>query len=498
MSAAGTPAGAPPVPAAPHVPRGRAMCGGDDEGFPRCLEQRRWMWAALAVGALHAGYTVPWLWWCALLVPALLWPLTTAPTGRRAFYPALLAGYAMYAPQLGFFYTIFGLAAAVLWLVLALWLAVFVTLVRAVRVRWGRAAGLAALPVVWTGIEYFRSELYYLRFSWLTPGLAMPAADMSGFVHVVGVYGAGFFAAAAGALAWGGRRGWMWALALAGMSAGLATVLQADPKAGTTVRVAGLQVEGIAEERLPGLLEELRQRHPGTQLFVLPEYAISGEPAEALLAWCREQRQWLVVGGRRPVPGGGWFNTAFVISPEGRIVFDQAKSVPIQFFDDGRPAERQRLWDSPWGPLGVCICYDLSYVRVTDRLVAAGARALIVPTLDEVGWGLAQHELHGRVAPVRAAEYGVPIVRVASSGISQIVDRDGRVTAAAPFGEAVTGIVGEIPLSDPGRRPLDRWLGPACVLGTALLAAALLVRRPRRQTLVSAPALRPLDTPSST
>jgi apolipoprotein N-acyltransferase len=470
------PAGAPPGPAAPHVLRERAESGKAAQSFPRCLEQRRWLWAVLAVAAFQAGYTLPWLWWCALLVPALLWPLTAAPTGRRAFYPALLAGYLMYAPQLGFFYTIFGLAAAGLWLVLALWLAVFVTLVRAVCVRWGRAAGLLALPIFWTGIEYFRSELYYLRFSWLTPGLAMPVEDTSGLVHAVGVYGAGFFAAAAGALAWGSRRGWMGALALAGMAAGLATMPQTNPKADVTLRVAGLQVEGIAEEKLPGLLEELRRRHPDTQLFVLPEYALQGEPQEALLAWCREQRRWLVVGGRRPVPGDGWFNTAFVISPEGRVVFEQAKSVPIQFFDDGRPAERQALWDSPWGPLGVCICYDLSYTRVTDRLVAAGARALIVPTLDEVGWGLAQHELHGRVAPLRAAEYGVPIVRVASSGISQLVAGDGRVTAAAPFSEDIIGIAGEVQLAGPGRRPLDRWLGPACVAGTAIIVLMLSLR----------------------
>lgn len=462
-----------PVSAASDAPLERAIRGKVTQGFPRCLEQRRWVWAALAVAAFHAGYAVPALWWGVLFVPALLWPLTAAPTWRLAFYPALLAGYLMYAPQLGFFYTIFGPAAAALWLVLALWLAVFVTLVRAVRGRWGRSAGLAALPVIWTGIEYFRSELYYLRFSWLTPGLAVPADDMSGFVHAVGVYGVGFFAAAAGALVWGSRRGWMWALALAGMAVGLATVPQAGPRAGATLRVAGLQVEGIVEEKLPDLLEELRRRHPETQLFVLPEYAISGEPAETLIAWCRERRQWLVVGGRRPAPGGGWFNTAFVISPEGKVVFEQAKSVPIQFFDDGRPAERQTLWHSPWGPLGLGICYDLSYTRVTDRLVAAGARALIVPTLDEAGWGLAQHELHGRVAPLRAAEYGVPIVRIASSGISQIVAGDGRVTASAPFSEDIVGIAGEIQLAGTGRRPLDRWLAPACAAGTLLLSGLL-------------------------
>ncbi|MFN0069197.1 MAG: nitrilase-related carbon-nitrogen hydrolase [Limisphaerales bacterium] len=489
MTPAVTPTEAPPVSAASDAPLERAIRGEVAQGFPRGLEQRRWAWAAFAAAAFRAGYAVPVLWWGVLLVPALLWPLSSAPTWRRAFYPALLAGYAMYAPQLGFFHTIFGLAAAVLWLVLALWLALHVVLVRAVRVRWGRRAGLLALPVVWTGLEYFRSELYYLRFSWLTPGLALPSAETVTPLGVLGVYGVGFFVAAAGALAWGLGRRWP----VAGVGAAGLWALAALPELvghspGQKLRVAGLQVEGVVEEKLPGLLEDLRQRHLDAELFVLPEYAIQGEPAAGLLEWCREHRRWLVVGGKRLIPGGGYFNTAFVISPEGRVVFEQAKSVPIQFFDDGRPAPRQALWNSPWGPLGLCICYDLSYTRVTDRLAAAGARALIVPTLDEVSWGAAQHRLHGRVAPVRAAEYGIPIIRIASSGISQIVARDGRVTASAPFSEEVRGIVGDVLLSDAARRPLVRWLGPACLLGTAAFLVALLAKRPRRQAGLPPPA----------
>lgn len=449
---------------------------------PRAGWRHRYLWAAAAVLAFHLAYSVAALWWCSLLVPALLWPLGCAPTWRRAFYPALLAGYAMYAPQLGFFYTIFGFAAAVLWLVLALWLALHVTLIRAVRERWGRRAGLLALPVVWTGLEYFRGELYYLRFSWLTPGLALPSAETVTPLGVLGVYGVGFFAAGVGALAWGlGRRWPVAGVAAAGLWALACLPEPVGRSLGQKLRVAGLQVEGIAEEKLPGLLDDLRRRHLDAELFVLPEYAIQGEPAAGLLEWCRDHRRWLVVGGRRPIPGGGYFNTAFVVAPDGRVVFEQAKSVPIQFFDDGRPAPRQALWDSPWGPLGVCICYDLSYARVTDRLVAAGARALIVPTLDEVSWGAAQHRLHGRVAPVRAAEYGIPIVRVASSGISQIVAADGRVTASAPFSEEVTGVVGEVLLSDAGRRPLDRWLAPACSAMTLLLVGWLLAGRLRHR-----------------
>ncbi len=144
-------------------------------------------------------------------------------------------------------------------------------------------------------------------------------------------------------------------------------------------------------------------------------------------------------------------------------------------FHDGLPAREQKVWDSPWGKLGLCVCYDLSYTRVTDELIRHGARALIVPTMDVVEWGRHQHELHARVAPIRAAEYRVPIFRVASSGISQIVDRSGRVTASAPFPGPAAVIAGELQLGPPGKLPLDRVLAPVCVALTTLLTAWLAV-----------------------
>ena len=107
--------------------------------------------------------------------------------------------------------------------------------------------------------------------------------------------------------------------------------------------------------------------------------------------------------------------------------------MPIQFFKDGLPAPEQKVWNSPWGKIGFCVCYDLSYTRVTDELVRQGAQLLIVPTMDVEDWGRHEHELHARVAPVRAAEYGIPIFRLASSGISQAVAGGGQVVAKAPF-----------------------------------------------------------------
>jgi apolipoprotein N-acyltransferase len=92
-------------------------------------------------------------------------------------------------------------------------------------------------------------------------------------------------------------------------------------------------------------------------------------------------RTFALSGRRRqdPVGTNDYYNTAFVVGTNGDIVFKQAKSVPIQFFKDGLPAPEQEVWNSPWGKIGICICYDLSYTRVTDELVRQGAQLLIVP-----------------------------------------------------------------------------------------------------------------------
>jgi apolipoprotein N-acyltransferase len=248
---------------------------------------------------------------------------------------------------------------------------------------------------------------------------------------------------------------------------------------GKTIRVAAAQMEFPSALEIVPALDKLLSAEPAAELFVLSEYTLDGPVPESVKDWCRRHGRHLVVGGKDPAPNNNFYDTAFVIGPKGDIVFRQVKSVPIQFFKDGLPAAEQNLWNSPWGKLGFCVCYDLSYTRVTDRLIRLGAEALIVPTMDVVDWGRREHELHARVAPVRAAEYGVPIVRVASSGISQVVDSSGRVVATAGFPGEGEALVADVTLAEPGSLPLDRWLAPLASALTGLVVVSLVIPRRR-------------------
>lgn len=449
------------------------------------------LWVLVAVASFHAAYASANASFLIVLYLFALLQLARTDRWRKAFYSGLAVGFLIAAFRLAFFWRVFSGGAIALWLVYAFWIGLFVALARLCLGRFGPRWGWLLIPFAWTGLEYFRSELYYLRFSWLNAGYAFAGAPWQGALKLAGTYGVGFLlmsVACVAAFVWQKSRlravAWLILGNGAVFLAGNLYCNERVTRPAPTVRVAGVQMEFPTQNEVLLRLNDVIRAHPETELVVLSEYTLDGPVPAAVKEWCRKHERYLVVGGKDPAPGANFYNTAYVVGPGGDIEFRQVKAVPIQFFKDGLPASEQKLWDSPWGKIGICICYDLSYTRVTDRLVELGAKALIVPTMDVVDWGQAQHELHGRIAPVRATEYGLPLFRVASSGISQLVDRAGRVIASAPCpGDAAT-ITGTLEMRGTGRRPLDRWLAPFATGVTAALILWLSIRRgPERHPL---------------
>src|SRR5208283_230765 len=155
---------------------------------------KSFLWLALAVACFHLAYTSIKFPAAGLLIfgyAFFLVRLTDQPNVRRAFYFGLATGFLCYAPQLFFFWRIFSAAAIMLWLVLAFWIGLFAAIVCGSIRRCGKVKTAWLIPFVWTGIEYFRSELYYLKFSWLNVGCALPVqASGFGVIHL-GMFGAG-------------------------------------------------------------------------------------------------------------------------------------------------------------------------------------------------------------------------------------------------------------------------------------------------------------------
>ena len=120
---------------------------------------------------------------------------------------------------------------------------------------------------------------------------------------------------------------------------------------------------------------------------------------------------------------------------------------------------------------------------MTDELIRLGAQALVVPTMDVVQWGGHEHKLHARVGRVRAAEYGMPIIRVASSGLSQLIDGTGRELATAGFPGREAMLAAQIHPAAKGQVPPDRWLAALAVAVTGLLMAWICVDAVREKFL---------------
>ncbi|MGA2748128.1 MAG: nitrilase-related carbon-nitrogen hydrolase [Verrucomicrobiota bacterium] len=436
--------------------------------------------AAAAVVSFHLAYLSDF---CPLLIGVFLYclfRLANLPTSRQAYYFGLGVGLAAYSPHLVFFWKIFGPGAVALWYVVSFWPAVFLVVGRACLFRFGPVAWAGAAPFVWTGLEYFRSELYYLRFSWLNPGYAFSNSPGLHFMSGFGVYGIGFLL-----MAWAGFAGVFARLPKVtrlayGIGLAAVSILPSAPAVSgghplATLNVTGVQLEGVPADVVKLALDGALKKYPQTDLFVLSEYSFFGPVPQVIRDWCKQHHTYLVAGGEDSISAKQYYNTAFVVGSDGAIVFRQAKSVPVQFTQDGLPAPTQRVWNSPWGKLGLGICYDAGYTRVTDELIRQGAQALIFPTMDSADWGRYEHQLHQRIAPMRAAEYGVPVFRLCSSGISQVAQPDGRVSKSAPFPGPDAVMEAQISLPARGRMPPDRLLARAAVGVTLLLVVRLYV-----------------------
>src|ERR1043166_2284810 len=149
-------------------------------------------WALIAILAFHGAYALPQTGFLILAYLIALLQLSRASTSRQAFYSGLAVGFGIAAIQMYCFVQIFSVGAVALWYVLGFWIGLFVVLARQCFRHFHCWRAWAIVPFLWLGLEYFRSELYYLRFSWLNAGYAFAGAVSSMPLKLIGMYGTGF------------------------------------------------------------------------------------------------------------------------------------------------------------------------------------------------------------------------------------------------------------------------------------------------------------------
>ena len=100
-----------------------------------------------------------------------------------------------------------------------------------------------------------------------------------------------------------------------------------------------------------------------------------------------------------------------------------------------RPGDGAVVADTPWGKLGLTICYDIRFPQLYRALATAGAEMISVPAAFTVPTGEAHWETLLRA---RAIETGCWILAPAQAGTHEDGRRTwGRSTVVGPWGEVV-------------------------------------------------------------
>ena len=517
-------------PAAPDAPR---------QGLASRIEARvgttflrRVMLLAALFGAIAALAHAPFNLWP--LGPLGLAGLFTLFRGARRIWPAFWIGWAGGA---GYF------AAALFWIVEPFlvdvarhgWMAPFalVFISGGLALFWGGAFALAFRlgrgPLAWiaalTGAELMRS--YVLTgFPWALIGYVWSASPAVHWAAWIGPHGLSALALAVAVTLWrlatpGWRRALPLALVWTGLIAAGVRIGQPVPPAPDAPVIRMVQPNAPQHQKWdPDHIFtffdrqlDFTARHvdgPAPDLIVWPETAIPWflRDAQTPLAMVADAAaETPVVLGLRQLEGGRrLYNALILLDAEGQIAarYDKHHLVPfgeyIPFGDlaaklgiSGLAATEgfgysagpgAALVDLPGiGPALPLICYEAVFPQ---DVAAAPARPRLLLQITNDAWfgrfsGPYQHLQQARM---RAIEQGLPMLRVANTGVSAMIGPRGTILHRIPLGEAGFADVALPPALPP--TPYARtgdW--PALVFVLAALAAA--VAAGRRQAVSKQP-----------
>lgn len=203
--------------------------------------------------------------------------------------------------------------------------------------------------------------------------------------------------------------------------------------------------------------------------FAIAEDEGSGPLQQALSDAARECGLW-VVGGTLPIKLAGESRVAaavLVFDESGKQVarYDKMHLFDVSVAERGEtyresasiaPGAAPVVVDTPAGPLGLSVCYDLRFPELFRSLTVAGARWFVVPAAFTVPTGRAHWETLLRA---RAIENLAFVVAAGQTGLhpngretwgdSMIIDHWGVIQSRLPHGEGV--VVAEFDLEAQAR-----------------------------------------------
>lgn len=247
-------------------------------------------------------------------------------------------------------------------------------------------------------------------------------------------------------------------------------VATADTSATPAMAVVAIQpnvpMSGLTTEKWQQLLDQhvflaesgLRQlgdnRAEIDRVVIFPEspmnfsYETDRATQEFANAFARGLGVWLLLNSAEPDgETGRYFNSAVVISPDGAeaaqydkiflLPFGEAVPAPLEGIVPafvGNFAYGRRMEPVSIGELraGVMICFESHFGDLSRHYAANGANVLIELTNDGYLGPTPVLRQHLANAAYRAAETGLPLLRVTNVGITAFISPDGRVIDPSP------------------------------------------------------------------
>lgn len=265
-----------------------------------------------------------------------------------------------------------------------------------------------------------------------------------------------------------------------------------------------LTVDELAERYLP--VSHLRLATTidrPVDLIVFPESSLDADPREdeslaaQLQATARAHFAALLVNAVTDAPRGRLYNMNLLYAPDGRLVGTYAKQhlvpfgeyVPLrrrlrfiheldQVPSDFTPGKHHRAFPIAGHRVGTVICFESAFADLIRGDVRRGASAIVVSTNNRSFQRTSNAAQHVAMSQLRAAETGRPVLQAAISGISAVIDGNGRVAGRTRLFRR-TVLYGDVTLTR-GRTPYVAWGEWAAALGMLVslagVAAALRTR----------------------
>lgn len=227
-----------------------------------------------------------------------------------------------------------------------------------------------------------------------------------------------------------------------------------------TIALAQMDVRtGQPEANLARVRDFAAQaREAGADLLLLPELWLHGYDLERAGEWAallgeggfahmaalaREFDLYLAgsllerhAGSGSGEPGRAVSNTAVLYAPDGALLGSYRKVHLFRLMQEHRylvPGDHATICPTPWGPVGLAICYDMRFPELFRVMALAGAVLFLVPAQ----WPVRRVEAWLLLAHARAVENELIVAACNRVGDDGQVTFPGRSCVVDPWGHAL-------------------------------------------------------------